>query len=52
MFYRRNQVMKHFASGMHQSDIAHNVGISLSTVERDIKYIREHLVASTCNQNQ
>jgi len=45
MFYRRNQVMKHFASGMLQSDIAHNVGISLATVERDIKYIRENLLA-------
>ena len=44
MFYRRNQVMKHFVSGMSQSDIAYSLGISLATVERDIKYIRENLV--------
>ena len=45
-------MIKYFVSGMSQLDIAHSVEISLATVERDIKYIREHLVASTCNQNQ
>jgi transposase len=44
MFYRRQKVMKYFVSGISQLDIAHHVGISLATVERDIKYIRECLV--------
>jgi FixJ family two-component response regulator len=44
MFYRRQKVMKHFVSGMTQLDIAYDIGISLATVERDIKYIRENLI--------
>jgi len=44
MYYRRQKVMKRFTSGMSQSDIAYEMGISLATVERDIKYIRENLV--------
>ncbi len=44
MFYRRQKVMKFFVSGIPQLDIAYRVGISLATVERDIKYIRENLV--------
>ncbi len=46
MFYRRQKVMKYFVSGISQLDIAHNIGISLATVERDIKYIRENLIVS------
>jgi transposase len=52
MFYRRQKVMKHFVSGMSQLDIAHNIGISLATVERDIKYIREHLVQNSLSGNR
>jgi len=46
MFYRRQKVMKYFVSGISQLDIAHNIGISLATVERDIKHIRENLIVS------
>jgi len=49
MFYRRQQVMSRFVSGMKQYDIAQNMGISLATVERDIKYIRENLVVQQSN---
>ncbi|MBT4326881.1 MAG: hypothetical protein HOD60_08220 [Candidatus Nitrosopelagicus sp.] len=46
MFYRREKVMKYFVSGMSQLAIARHVEISLATVERDIKHIRENLVVS------
>ena len=46
MFYRRQKVMKYFVSGMSQLAIARHVEISLATVERDIKHIRENLVVS------
>jgi transposase len=44
MFYRRQKVMKYFVSGMSQRKISYNLGISLATVERDIKHIREWLI--------
>ncbi|MBT4325498.1 MAG: hypothetical protein HOD60_01120 [Candidatus Nitrosopelagicus sp.] len=44
MFYRRQKVMKYFVSGMSQLEISANLGISLATVERDIKHIRECLI--------
>jgi hypothetical protein len=52
MFYRRQKVMKYFVSGMTQLDIAHNIGMSLATVERDIKYIREHLVQNSLSETR
>mgnify|MGYP000367818433 FL=1 len=47
MFYRRQKVMKYYVQGLSQREISYNLDIGLATVERDIKYIREHLIV--CN---
>ncbi len=44
MFYRRQKVTKYFVQGLSQKKISYNLGISLATVERDIKHIREQLI--------
>ena len=41
--YRQNKVIKHLLDGDKQNEIASKLRCSLSTIEKDIKMLRERL---------
>lgn len=43
--YRRLHIMKLLLQGYKQKEIAHRIGCSLSTIEKDVRYVRTEVPA-------